>query len=440
MPVDVLMPQLSPTMTEGRLSNWVKKEGDAVKVGEIIAEVETDKATMEVEAIEDGILAKFFATPGADIPVGTPIAVITVDDEKLPADYTPTSKAAAPAAEAPKAAAPAAAPAPATAPAVSAAPKAAPAPAPKAAPVAAVTLPVVSEGGVKASPLARKLAEQAGIPLAAIRGTGPGGRIIKEDVEHAKRYGTGGAGAGSGFGLPATAPRADSTVTHTPMRKAIARRLQESKQTVPHFYLTVDVRMDALMQARAQLNDMAPKGADGNPAYKLTVNDFIIKASAMALAKYPDANASWYDDAMYKYGSVDVSVAVAIDGGLITPILKAADQKPLPALSNEMKDLAKLARAGKLQPEQYQGGTFSVSNLGMYGIKHFDAIINPPQSAILACGAAEERAVVQNGQLATATVMSLTLSVDHRVIDGALGADVLSAIKGYLEQPITMMV
>ncbi|MBI1362859.1 MAG: pyruvate dehydrogenase complex dihydrolipoamide acetyltransferase [Proteobacteria bacterium] len=438
MPVDVLMPQLSPTMTEGRLSNWLKKEGDKVNTGDIIAEVETDKATMEVEAIEDGTLAKFFVKPGSDIPVGTPIAVITVEDEKLPADYKPTSKAAAPVTEEakPASAAPSAAPAAAApAPAV----KAAPAPAPKAAPTASVTLPSSNDGSVKASPLARRMAEEAGIALSAIRGSGPNGRIVKEDVEHAKRYGTGG-GAGGGFGLPAKASRSDSTVTHTPMRKAIARRLQESKQTVPHFYLTVDVQMDALMQARAQLNDMAPKAADGTPAYKLTVNDFIVKASAMALAKFPDANASWYDDAMYMYGSVDIAVAVAIDGGLITPILKAADQKPLPVLSNEMKELAKLARAGKLQPEQYQGGTFSVSNLGMYGIKHFDAIINPPQSAILACGAAEERAVVKGGALASATVMSLTLSVDHRVIDGALGADVLTAIKGYLEQPITMMV
>ena len=417
MPIDVLMPQLSPTMTEGRLAKWNFKEGDKLVSGKTMAEVETDKATMEMEVVDEGILARILVQPGTDVKVGTPIAVIAVDGEKIPADYAPKGKVAAD--EKPAAAA------------ASAAPTAAPAvaPAPVAAPAPAVALPMATGGRVKASPLAKRVAKELGVPLDRVQGTGPHGRIVRADVEKARS---------GGVGFAAPVRRADQTIKHTPMRKAIATRLQQSKQTVPHFYLTVDVRMDTLLAAREQLNALAPQ-ADGKPAYKLTVNDFVIKASALALARFPAANASWYDDAVYQYGNVDISVAVAIEGGLITPIVKNADQKPLSLLSNEMKDLAAQARAGKLQPEQYQGGTFSVSNLGMYGIKQFEAIINPPQAAILAVGASEARAVVQNGQLVPAQVMSLSLSVDHRVIDGALGAEVLGAIKAYLETPITMM-
>ena len=443
MPADVLMPQLSPTMTEGRFAKWVKKEGDAVNVGDIIAEIETDKATMEVEATEDGVLAKLYAEAGKDVPVGAPIAVIVEDGEDLPADYKPTSrevKAEEPkeepketkAAEAPKAEAKKEEPKKVEA------PKAAPTP----------VASTASSSGIKASPLAKRLAAEWGIPLSNIRGTGPHGRIVKEDVDTARANGvrkvpmSGGsmpAFGNSGFG---GASQLEASLTpHSKMREVIAARLVEAKQSVPHFYLTVDVMMDEALKAREALNNMAPKDAEGKPAYKLSVNDMIVKASALALRQHPDANASWTDEGLQKYGSVDVSVAVSIEGGLITPILKNVENRSMVELSTEMKDLAGLARAGKLKPEQYQGGTFSVSNLGMFGIKHFDAIINPPQSCILACGTAEKRPVVgENGELKAANVMTLTLSVDHRVVDGALGAEVLTSIKQHLENPITLVV
>ena len=443
MPADVLMPQLSPTMTEGRFAKWVKKEGDAVNVGDIIAEIETDKATMEVEATEDGVLAKLYAEAGKDVPVGAPIAVIVEDGEDLPADYKPTSrevKAEEPkeepketkAAEAPKAEAKKEEPKKVEA------PKAAPTP----------VASTASSSGIKASPLAKRLAAEWGIPLSNIRGTGPHGRIVKEDVDTARANGVRkvpmsgsmpSMGGNSGFG---GASQLEASLTpHSKMREVIAARLVEAKQSVPHFYLTVDVMMDEALKAREALNNMAPKDAEGKPAYKLSVNDMIVKASALALRQHPDANASWTDEGLQKYGSVDVSVAVSIEGGLITPILKNVENRSMVELSAEMKDLAGLARAGKLKPEQYQGGTFSVSNLGMFGIKHFDAIINPPQSCILACGTAEKRPVVgENGELKAANVMTLTLSVDHRVVDGALGAEVLTSIKQHLENPITLVV
>ena len=430
MPTDVLMPQPSPTMTEGRLSNWVKKEGDEVKTGMTIAEVETDKATMEVEAIDDGVLGKIFVQPGADIPVGTPIAVILGKGEKLPADYKPTAKVVNKPAEAPKAESK---PAPAVKKAE------APKPAPK--PVAAAPM-VARHDGIAASPLARRLAAEWGVPLNAVSGTGPHGRIVKEDVVAARDRGVRGGGASTAIGgkgpmpLPASAlpPLQEQTVPHTKMREIIAQRLVASKQQVPHFYLTMDVQMDAVLALREQLNAAAEGG------YKLSVNDFIIKACALALRAHPNANASWGDKALQKHGTVDVSVAVAIDNGLVTPIIRTTDEKSLPDISNEMKDLAATARAGKLLPEQYQGGTFSVSNLGMYGIKHFDAIINPPQSAILACGAAEKRMVVNaDNSFKVASVMTATLSVDHRVIDGALGAELLGSIKRYLENPSALV-
>ena len=443
MPADVLMPQLSPTMTEGRFAKWVKKEGDAVNVGDIIAEIETDKATMEVEATEDGVLAKLYAEAGKDVPVGAPIAVIVEDGEDLPADYKPTSrevKAEEPkeepketkAAEAPKAEAKKEEPKKVEA------PKAAPTP----------VASTASSSGIKASPLAKRLAAEWGIPLSNIRGTGPHGRIVKEDVDTARANGVRkvpmsgsmpSMGGNSGFG---GASQLEASLTpHSKMREVIAARLVEAKQSVPHFYLTVDVMMDEALKAREALNNMAPKDAEGKPAYKLSVNDMIVKASALALRQHPDANASWTDEGLQKYGSVDVSVAVSIEGGLITPILKNVENRSMVELSAEMKDLAGLARAGKLKPEQYQGGTFSVSNLGMFGIKHFDAIINPPQSCILACGTAEKRPVVgENGELKAANVTTLTLSVDHRVVDGALGAEVLTSIKQHLENPITLVV
>lgn len=452
MPADVLMPQLSPTMTEGRFAKWLKKEGDEVNVGDIIAEIETDKATMEVEATEDGTLAKLYVEAGKDVAVGAPIAVITEEGEELPEGYEPTSreapkeepkeeKKAAPKKEESKKEEP-------KAEKKAEAPKAAPAPAP-APSASASTSTASSSSGIKASPLAKRLATEWGIPLSNIKGTGPHGRIVKEDVDSARERGVrkvpmngGNVSMGGNSGISANVPPMESSLTpHSKMREVIASRLVEAKQSVPHFYLTVDVMMDEALKARAALNNMAPVDAEGKPAYKLSVNDMIVKASALALRQHPDANASWTDEGLQKHGSVDVSVAVSIEGGLITPILKNVENRSMVELSAEMKDLAGLARAGKLQPEQYQGGTFSVSNLGMFGIKHFDAIINPPQSCILACGTAEKRAVVgDNGELKAANVMTLTLSVDHRVVDGALGAEVLTSIKQHLENPITLVV
>ncbi len=430
MPIDVLMPQLSPTMTEGRLANWMVKEGDSVSAGDVIAEVETDKATMEVEATDDGIVHSIIGKAGVEILVGTPIAVLKEDGEKVAKDYTPTSQAAAPAEEKPAEEAPKAeevktAPAPkkAAAPVAPAMPK-----------VATVSAPS-SSGRVKASPVARKIAEQRGIDLSAVQGSGPGGRIVKSDVDGAVVLKSGGS---MPMALQTAEPLNAGVEPHSMMRKTIASRLVAAKQDVPHFYLTVDVHMDALNEARVQLNNMATKDENGKPSYKISVNDFIIKASALALRAHPEANASWSDEALVRHGSVDVSVAVSIEGGLITPILASADEKGIVALSGEMKELAGLARSGKLAPEQYQGGTFSVSNLGMFGIKHFDAIINPPQSCILACGAAEERPVVKDGAIDVASVMTMTMSVDHRVVDGALGAELIGKIKFYLENPVTM--
>lgn len=430
MPIDVLMPQLSPTMTEGRLASWSVKEGDSVSAGDVIAEVETDKATMEVEATDDGIVHSIIGKAGVEIKVGTPIAVLKEDGESVAKDYKPTSQVSE---------APAKEDTPKVEEKTEAVPAKEEAPAPSVKPAAPqvsqqVSMPSMS-GRVKASPLARKIAEQRGIDLSAVKGSGPDGRIVKADVTGAVVLG---GGDNVPMALQSAAPLNGSVEPHTMMRKTIAKRLVEAKQSVPHFYLTVDVQMDALNSARAQLNAMAPKDENGKPAYKISVNDFIIKASALALRAFPDANASWSDAGLVRHGSVDVSVAVAIEGGLITPILGSADSKSIVSLSREMKELAGLARAGKLAPEQYQGGTFSVSNLGMYGIKHFDAIINPPQSCILACGAAEERPVVKDGALDIASVMSMTMSVDHRVVDGALGAEVIGKIKFFLENPVTM--
>lgn len=433
MPIDLLMTQLSPTMTEGRIARWLKKEGDTLESGQVMAEIETDKATMELEVVDEGILHKIVVPEGATVAVGTPIAVIREEDEEVPADYQPT------AGEAPQAEAPAAPATPATPPST---------PVPVAAPVAtAEPAPAALSSGsrrIKASPLARRLAKQKGINLAAITGTGPKGRITKADVEKSVKRGINLGGTAGAVVPPAPRPMPTGPlpyhedeferVENSMMRKAIARRLTESKQQVPHFYLNVDVEMDRLMDLRAQLNE----AADG--AFKLSVNDFIIKAVAKALQDVPAANASWTETDTLMHKHAHVSVAVAIEGGLITPVIRFAEQKGIVDISNEVKALAVRARAGELQPEEYSGGTFSISNLGMYGIKNFSAIVNPPEGAILAVGGTEERPVVKNGQLAVAKVMTLTLSCDHRVIDGAVGAEFLAALKKHIETPASVLI
>lgn len=430
MPTNILMPALSPTMTEGTLAKWLKKEGDIVKAGDVIAEIETDKATMEVEAVDEGKLAKILIASGTSgVAVNTPIAVLLEEGESADAIKaavpTNTNEKAAPAA-APQAAA-----------AAPAAQKVAPTP---------VAAPKAASGGrVFATPLARRIAEQKGIDISTIQGTGPHGRIVKADLENAKAGAPAKAPASSGAPRAASAgPDAKDLATaygmefteipNNGIKKVVARRLLESKQTVPHFYLTVDCILNDLMDARARLNDSA-KGA-----YKLSVNDFVIKAVAMALQKYPAANVAWTDDAVLQFKHSDVSVAVATPNGLITPIIKKAETKGLAEISAEMKELAGRAKEGKLKPDEFQGGTFSVSNLGMFGVKDFQAIINPPQACILAVGAGIEQPVVKDGGIMIATVMSVTLSVDHRAVDGAIGAQFLQYFKQYIENPVSMLV
>jgi pyruvate dehydrogenase E2 component (dihydrolipoamide acetyltransferase) len=427
MGTQILMPALSPTMTEGTLARWLKKEGDTIKAGDVIAEIETDKATMEVEAVDEGVLEKILVPEGtAGVAVNAPIAELAGEGGAKPA---PAPKAEAPKAEAPKPDAKAEAPKPE--------------PAPKPA----------GNGHDKgervfASPLARRMAVQAGIDLAALKGSGPNGRVVKADIEAAMSGAApkeAAAKAETPAPAAAPAPKAPAApiaaphelVPHSTMRKVIARRLSESKATIPHFYATVDVELDALLKLRAELNAKSPK--DGPGAWKVSVNDMIIKATAIALRRMPKVNASWQDDAMVMYQDVDISVAVSIPDGLITPIVRKADQKGLAQISNEMKDLAARAKAGKLKPEEFQGGSFSISNMGMYGVSDFSAIINPPQAAILAISAGQQRPVVKDGALAIATVMTVTISVDHRVIDGALAAEWLGVFKGIVEDPLQMM-
>jgi len=466
MATNILMPALSPTMTEGKLAKWLVKQGDEVKAGDLIAEIETDKATMEVEAVDEGVVAMLLVDEGAEgVEVNAVIAVLAEDGEDAGAIEAPDA-APAPAA---KAEAPAETPALASQPAASgggdvkATPLARRIAEQSGVDLAGVTptgphgkilkadvlgakgggagVVAVEKGGrIFASPLARRLAAEAGLPLERIPGSGPNGRIVKADIERVQREGL--------PELPGEAPAAEPVakaapaaaetdefelVPHTSMRKTIARRLTESKQTVPHFYLTVDCEIDELLRVRKQVNDLAPDGV------KVSVNDFVIKALAVALRRVPAANASWTDEGVRLYKTVDVSVAVALDGGLITPVIRKADEKGLGQISIDMKDLASRAREGKLKPDEYQGGTTSVSNLGMFGIKQFDAVINPPQGTILAVGAGEQRPVVKDGQLAIATVMSCTLSCDHRVVDGALGAELLQAFKGMIEFPSAML-
>ncbi|MCA1967613.1 MAG: pyruvate dehydrogenase complex dihydrolipoamide acetyltransferase [Rhizobium sp.] len=452
MPINITMPALSPTMEEGNLSKWLVKEGDKVKSGDVIAEIETDKATMEVEAVDEGTVAKLVVPAGTEaVKVNALIAILAADGEDVAAAAAGGGSAAPAKAEAAPAkteAAPAKAEA---APAVSA-------PITDKAPAPSTPAPVAKSGErVFASPLARRLAKDAGLDLSAVSGSGPHGRVVKSDVEKAVSGGGAKAAPAAATAAPAAAAPAMAKgaseeavlklfeagsyelVPHDGMRKTIAKRLVESKQTIPHFYVTVDCELDALLALRAQLNDAAPR-KEGAPAYKLSVNDMIIKAMAMALMEVPDANVSWTETNMVKHKHADVGVAVSIPGGLITPIIRHAELKTLSAISNEMKDLGKRAKDRKLKPEEYQGGTTSVSNMGMMGVKHFAAVINPPHATILAVGAGEQRVVVRQGEMKIANVMSVTLSTDHRCVDGALGAELLGAFKRYIENPMGMLV
>tara|TARA_R110002096_G_scaffold416576_2_gene619230 strand:+ start:44425 stop:45693 length:1269 start_codon:yes stop_codon:yes gene_type:complete len=421
MAISLTMPALSPTMETGTLAKWLVKEGDAVESGTILAEIETDKATMEFESIDDGVVGKLLVAEGAEeIPVGQLIAVLLEDGEDASVADKITADAAAPA---PAASAPEPTPAPAPAPAAPAPVAAAPAVVPAPAPIAA------SGDRVFASPLAKRIAEQSGYDIASIPGTGPRGRVIKRDVEVYSPTATSSVAAGA-VSMDGDAPF--EVIKLSNMRKTIAKRLTESKQNVPHFYLSVDIELDNLLAARKGLNAMSDE-------YKISVNDFVIKACAAGLMKVPEANVQFHGDVMYQFKRADISVAVAIEGGLITPVVRGADQKGLRQISEETKDLAKRAHEGKLAPEEYAGGTFSISNMGMMGVKQFDAVINPPQGAILAVGAGEQRPVVKNGELSVATVMTVTLSCDHRAIDGAVGASYLAAVKMFLEQPSAML-
>jgi pyruvate dehydrogenase E2 component (dihydrolipoamide acetyltransferase) len=438
MATNILMPALSPTMEEGKLAKWLVKEGDTVKSGTILAEIETDKATMEFEAVDEGRIGKILVAEGTEgVKVNAPIAVLLADGESADAAVT-----AAPAA-APKADIPAAMKDIAAAVKAEAAPAA---PAPKAAAPA---------GRVFASPLARRIAASRGIDIAALSGTGPRGRIVKSDVENAKpgaakpAAGAAAPAAAGGAGIPGVAPLPDARllypagsyeeIPHDSMRKAIAKRLTSAKTLIPHYYLTVDCNLDALMAVREKMNAAAPKGKDKVPAYKLSVNDFIMKASAMALMKHPDVNASWTETAILRHKDADVGVAVALDFGLITPIVFKAQTKGLIEISNEVKSLAARAKEKKLKPSEYEGGGFSVSNLGMYGIKNFTSIINPPQSCIIAVGAGEERPIVKDGKIEIATIMTVIMSADHRVVDGGTGAKFLQTLKQFIEEPASML-
>jgi pyruvate dehydrogenase E2 component (dihydrolipoamide acetyltransferase) len=429
MSTEILMPALSPTMAEGKLARWLKKEGDAVKSGDVLAEIETDKATMEFEAVDEGVLARILVPEGAEgVKVNAPIAVLAEEGEDVSkAGVSPGARASTPAAS------------------------------PQPAPAAGVAAPSVAGGTpalpakhdapgnrVFASPLARRIAKDRGIDLAGVKGSGPHGRIVKADVDGHEAAAPAAIAAERAVAAapPKPAPAAKpalpelgppyTEVPNSTMRKTIARRLTEAKATIPHFYLTVDCDIDPLLKLRTDLNSRLDGG-------KLSVNDLLIRCVALALRKVPAANASWTDSAIRLYSEVDISIAVATPGGLITPIIKSADKKGLGTISAEMKDLATRARDGKLKPEEYQGGGFTISNLGMFGIREFAAIINPPQGCILAVGAGEQRPVVKNGALAVATMMTCTLSVDHRVVDGAVGAEFLAAFKKLVEDPLSLM-
>ncbi|MFK7791731.1 MAG: pyruvate dehydrogenase complex dihydrolipoamide acetyltransferase [Devosiaceae bacterium] len=435
MPINILMPALSPTMEEGNLAKWLVKEGDSVTSGDVLAEIETDKATMEVEAVDEGTVGKIVVPDGTTgVKVNELIAVLLEEGEDVSAIDT-SSASVAPAASSP---APEQVPTPAAAPSAPAGPA-----------------PVVGSSRVIASPLARRIAAQNGVDLSTVKGTGPRGRIVKADVEGlSASTAASSASASPTASAPAKAAPTgmsdDATlklfeegsyelIPHDGMRKTIAARLTESKQTIPHFYVSVDCQLDDLLVLRGQLNKSAPV-KDDKPVYKLSVNDMVIKALALGLRDVPDANVSWTASDMVKHKHADVGVAVSIPGGLITPIIRRAEEKPLSVISNEMKDMGKRAKEKKLAPNEYQGGTTAVSNMGMMGVSNFSAVVNPPHATILAVGAGEQRPVVKDGALAIATVMTVTLSTDHRCVDGALGAQLLGAFKGYIENPMSMLV
>jgi len=447
MPINILMPALSPTMEKGNLAKWLKKEGDKVKSGDVIAEIETDKATMEVEAVDEGTIAKIVVPEGTqDVAVNDVIAVMAGDGEDVKAAGAAQPQKAEAKTEAKSEPKPEA-----KQEAKAEAPKQDAAPAKAAAPT-----PAAQGNGhdrTFSSPLARRLAKEAGIELARINGSGPHGRIIARDVEGAKSGKGLKAPAAASAGAPAIAPSMSDKqilalfepgsyeiVPHDGMRRTIAQRLTASVQTVPHFYLTMDCDIGKLLAAREEINAAAPKDKEKKPLYKLSVNDFVIKAMAIALQRIPNTNVSWTEAGMLKHKHSDIGVAVAMPGGLITPIIRKAETKSLSTISAEMKDFAARARARKLKPDEYQGGTTAVSNLGMYGIKDFTAVINPPHATILAVGTSEERAVVRNGKIEAAHIMSVTLSCDHRAVDGALGAELIGAFKMLIENPVMMMV
>ncbi|MBY0531149.1 MAG: pyruvate dehydrogenase complex dihydrolipoamide acetyltransferase [Xanthobacteraceae bacterium] len=458
MPVNILMPALSPTMEKGKLAKWLKKEGDKVKAGDVIAEIETDKATMEVEAVDEGTIAKIMVPEGtADVPVNQVIAVLAEEGEDASAAAKASSSAPKPQTQK-QSSTPSPQPSPqrregagSAAVTASTSPRGGEVVARSAAGEGALNNG--SGGRVFSSPLARRLAKDANIDLARVSGTGPRGRIIARDIESAR---TGGAqmrapSAPSGGTVPGISVPSDDqiralyeagsyeSVPHDSMRKTIARRLLESKLTIPHFYLTADCDIGSLLRVREEINATAPQDKDGKPTFKLSVNDFVIKAMAVALQKVPDANATWTESAMLRHKHSDIGVAVAIPGGLVTPVIRRAEGKSLSAISNEMKDYAARAKTKKLKPNEFQGGTTAISNLGMYGVKDFAAVINPPHATILAVGAGEERAVVRDGQIVAANMMTVTLSCDHRAVDGALGAQLLAAFREAIEKPLSLM-
>ncbi len=466
MPTNILMPALSPTMEKGNLAKWLKKEGDKISSGDVIAEIETDKATMEVEAVDEGTLAKIVVPEGTqDVAVNSVIAVLAVDGEDVKVAAAGAAKAPPPKSAEKKTEAATPHPAPAAPPSPKGGGIAAPAaqshPSPRSGEGGAAQ---AATGGVQpiraasnrifSSPLARRLAKEAGIDLNRVQGSGPHGRVIARDIDAAKS----GKGLRAPGAAPASAPMpppakpsdaqiralyADGSydfVPHDQMRKIIAQRLTLSKQTIPHFYLTLDCDIGKLLQARAEINEAAPKDKDGKPAYKISVNDFVIKALALALQRVPDANVTWTEAGMLHHHHSDVAVAVAIPHGLITPVVRQAETKSLSTISNEMKNYAARARTRHLKPEEYQGGATAISNLGMYGIKDFAAVINPPHATILAVGAGEERAVVREGKIVPAQIMTVTLSTDHRAVDGALGAELMAAFKALIENPVLMVV
>ena len=436
MPIEILMPAVSPTMTEGNLAKWIKKEGDKISAGEVIAEIETDKATMEVEAVDEGVLAKILVEQGSEnVAVNSCIALILEEgeDESLLKDYKISSSGAQKQEEsndnanskeakndvAEKKQEPI---------------KSEIAVAPQIEKLATTnqSLTKSHSNNIKASPLAKRIAKEEGVSLYQLQGSGPSGRIVKDDVINFLRN-------PSNNGVVRRNSQLYREVANNNFRKVIAKRLLESKQTVPHFYLSCELNLTNLLDFRATINNEAPLDENGKPIYKISVNDLVIKASAMALSKVPEANSSWNDDAIIIYNNVDISVAVAIDGGLITPIIKNADQKSIKDISSEMKILAKKAREGKLSLEEFQGGSFSISNLGMYGIDNFSAIINPPQSCILAVSRAVEKPIIKDQEIAIASMMNVTLSSDHRVVDGAVGANFLKELRKYIENPILML-